>query len=320
MSVIRSQEEHTGLIGRAARQMARFSARFSKKVEPSELELLANAREFDLFFADDSRQRTPLRPGMGPLVGIGGLDVSGPAVGSLAAAVEGACVRVGFPPNQEFKWSPGRELWMHDNLVEGVRESFFLDVIKQLDDHEVTVFVVVRDTECVSATGAPTPEADATTMFLERVHHLCVHNYACGMVVVDRPSGGRGDEDKFLRACLETIREGTTYVNMQHIVHNIVSTPSKLSRLLQAADLVTGACVSHVAGEIKYSAPVFEALKPLFYTDQNRIGGYGLKIHPAFRYLNLYHWLLGDSHFWRGALGTPLPFAGRLYYSGPFVP
>ncbi len=127
-------------------------ARLLKKVEPNELDLLAKAKEFDLFFADDSRQRTPLRPGMGSLVGIGGLDVSGPFVGALAAALDAACERAGFPPYEEFKWSPGRELWMHDNLIGEARQAFYLDVIQQLHEHEVTVFVVVRDAQRTGAT------------------------------------------------------------------------------------------------------------------------------------------------------------------------
>jgi hypothetical protein len=209
---------------------------------------------------------------------------------------------------------------MHDNLIGRDREAFFLDVIEQLRDHEVKVLVVVRDLYCRSATGAPTPEMDATTMFLERVHHICTQNYACGMVVVDRPGGTRVDEDKFLRQCLETIRAGTTYVKMRYIVHNVVSTPSKLSRLLQAADLVTGVSLSYIAGESRYSPTIFEALRPLFYRQGDRVGGYGLKIHPALRYGNLYHWVAGDAYFWRMNIGVPIPRREWPYASDPFTP
>lgn len=163
-------------------------------------------------------------------------------------------------------------------------------------------------------------EQDVTAMFLERVNHQCDQNISCGMVVVDRPSGSRANEDKFLGYCLETVQVGTKYADMENIVHNVVSTPSKLSRLLQAADLVTGASVAHIAGENLYSPPIFQAIIPLFYNDGKRIGGYGLKLHPDFRYLNLYHWLVEDSHFWRMNVGIPLPKQGHLYFAGPNDP
>ena len=34
-------------------------------------------------------------------------------------------VDAGFPPNEEFKWSPRRDMWMHQNLVAERRQVFF---------------------------------------------------------------------------------------------------------------------------------------------------------------------------------------------------
>jgi hypothetical protein len=39
------------------------------------------------------------------------------------------------------------------------------------------------------------------------------------------------------------------------------------------------------------------------------IGGSGLKLHPDLCYLNLYHWLLGDSYYRRGGGGHTLPMS-----------
>jgi hypothetical protein len=58
----------------------------------------------------------------------------------------------------------------------------------------------------------------------------------------------------------------------------------------------------------------------MFPRDFGRIGGLGLKIHPDFRYANLYHWLLGDSHFVRYQSGYPLPFKSRPYAIDALVP
>lgn len=67
------------------------------------------------------------------------------------------------------------------------------------------------------------------------------------------------------------------------------------------------------AGESNFSPPIFECMKPLFRSETGRVGGVGLKLHPDYKYANLYHWLLGDSHFVRGGSGTPLPMKNRPY-------
>lgn len=70
---------------------------------------------------------------------------------------------------------------------------------------------------------------------------------------------------------------------------------SKWSRLVQLADVVTAWSTSLVAGSTKWAANVFEqGIVPMLRSDYGCKGGRGLKIHPDFRYGNLYHWLLGD--------------------------
>lgn len=307
-------------MNRADRRDARFRLLRDEPTQ-ADLKALASLREFDFFFADDSRQSTPSRPEMGPLIGIGGLSVPAENISSLTSEINAICGRAGFSLDQEFKWSPGRGLSMHQNLVGAKRQSFFQEIITQLGHYQATVFVVIREISATSATDAPTPELDATKLFLERAQHLCSRNHSLGLVVVDRPGGGRSDEDKFPRDCLETIQKGTDYVQMECIVHNVVSTPSSLSRLLQAADLVIGSSVARVAGESDYSPSIFEALRPLFYSMGDHVGGYGLKIHPAHRYMNLYHWLTGDTEYKRqGRPSLPLPQADRLYSKDPYEP
>jgi hypothetical protein len=55
----------------------------------------------------------------------------------------------------------------------------------------------------------------------------------------------------------------------------------------------------------------------LLRDDGNRIGGVGVKIQPDFSYANLYHWLLGDTHFYKGFVGVPMPIIGRPYFESP---
>ena len=274
----------------------------------------------DLFFADDARQRKPSRPGMGPLVSIGGIYVPSQAVGNLERAIETLCADYGFPPREEFKWSPGRKLWMRDKLVREDRQEFFIRMLNLARDSEVKAIVVVEDTDYGTATGAPCAEEDVARLFLERVHKLLDKVGAEGLVIVDRPSGGRADEDRFLANCLETLQSGTDYVKPDRIALNVLSTPSKLVRLLQVADVVSSCTLAAVGGEDCHSPPVFDVVRPLLHSDMGRIGGVGLKIHPDLRYVNLYHWLLGDSHFLKRGVGHPLPLGDFLYSSDPDNP
>jgi hypothetical protein len=54
--------------------------------------------------------------------------------------------------------------------------------------------------------------------------------------------------------------------------------------------------------------------------DGGRIGGVGVKIQPDFSYANFYHWLLGDTHFYKGFVGVPMPIIGRPYFESPDEP
>jgi hypothetical protein len=59
---------------------------------------------------------------------------------------------------------------------------------------------------------------------------------------------------------------------------------------------------------------------PLHPTDSETrvrpVGGCGVKLHPDYKYRNLYGWLFGDTHFWKGNNGHPLPLEGRPYRFG----
>lgn len=268
------------------------------------------------FIADDSRQNSPSRDKMGPLVSIGGFCCPVELIADLEKEIEQLCRRTGFPLNDEFKWSPGKELWMYDNLKYDAREDFFKNVVKLLEDHKCRTIVVISDTKCACATDAQSPERDVVNLFLERVQWNCIRSGKHGVVITDRPSGGRGEKDKFLLNCLETLQEGTDRLIPDRIALNILSSPSKFMRLLQAADLIVGCTLSVVAGARRFSPPIFEVIRPLLDSASpgNRISGVGLKIHPFLKYVNLYYWLLEEKVYWRQNSGTPLPI-GTLPYS-----
>ncbi len=85
-----------------------------------------------------------------------------------------------------------------------------------------------------TCTPAESHELDVTKLFLERAEQFLVRSNQKGLMIVDRPSGDRSAEDKFLLDCLQTIEEGTDYVTPKSFAHCVVAIPSKFSRMVNA--------------------------------------------------------------------------------------
>jgi len=115
-------------------------------------------------------------------------------------------------------------------------------------------------------------------------------------------------------SCIDRINVGTAYTKLDKLALAL-STDSRLSRLVQLADVITACSTSYVAGNVRWSRKVFcEGVLPLLREDYGRKGGCGLKIHPDRRYGNLYHWLLGDTHHVRNRARVILPAKGFSCY------
>ena len=274
----------------------------------------------DLFFVDDAQQNKPTRLGMGPLIAVGGIHVPEESVQELEERIEGLCTEYGFPPYEIFKWSPGRDLWMHKNLVRERRREFLMHILGLAKDIGAMATVVIEDTNFKPATGAQSPEVDLIQLFLERAHNQLAAKQCHGIIIASQPGGDRKSENKFLASCIETLKSGTDYIKPDRIVLNVLCSPPKFIRLLQVADVITSCSTAFVSGESEFSPPIFNSIKPMLARELGRIGGVGLKIHPDYKYVNLYHWLLGDSHFVRFGQGVPLPLSDRQYSYDPHKP
>lgn len=268
----------------------------------------------DLLLVDDSRQAKPTRPGMGPLVSVGGFHLPGASVRPLTKALDEICERYGFPPGEEFKWSPNRGTWMAAKLVRANRHAFFTECMEAAGNHRAQACVVIEDENHKTTDGKRKGhELDVVKLFLERSHnHLWTSNTEA-VLLADHPSGGRPAEAVFVASCLQTLREGTPYADLERIAL-VLTEDSKNTRLLQLADSIVGCTLAYVGGEGKYAPPLFENhIKPILRSERGRIGGVGLKLHADLRYANLYHWLLGDTHFHKGNVGHPIPANGHAY-------
>jgi hypothetical protein len=272
------------------------------------------------FFADDSKQSSPSRAGMGPLAAIGGVHVGHDHLYALQEDIDHLCKNAGFPDGEPFKWSPGKELWMYDRLKYGTRDDFFRQVLQAGQSRGAKAGVVIEDTtKAMANKNTDRHETDVTLMFLERADIEFGRVGEKGIVVVDRPGGGLKDEEAFLGSCVLALEEGTDYWTKEHTAF-VVSGPSKFLRLLQLADVVTGCTLAYVSGEPNYAPVTFEHVRPMLATWNGRVGGNGVKIHPDFTYANLYHWLFGDSSINKQGAVVMLPSAQWRYSKSPDKP
>lgn len=264
----------------------------------------------DAIFADDSRQKKPSRRGMSkPLIGIGGLHLPGAQAGPFEKAVQAHCDSIGFPREEQFKWSPGKkEKFQRKTLNDSDRIDFFCHLLDLAKQHSATASVVISDTNYNTAIAkSQSHEIDVTTLFLERADWSLRASGADGIVFIAKPSGGRKEEAKFVAECVQLLAEGTTYTGFSRLPLGVVTAPSRHMRSLQLADIVSSCSMARISGESNFSPRVFPHVRPLLRSDGTRTGGVGLKLHPDAVYANLYHWLLGDTTWWKGTTGTKLP-------------
>ena len=254
------------------------------------------------------------------MLSAGGIIIPADRSGVLERQLQELCADVGFPDREEFKYSPGQELWMRDNLAHPQREEFFLASIELASQHDPTVIVAMEDTDYKRATDVETPELDVSVLLLERINNVAEQADDDVIVISDRPGGGRGDEEAFLSETLGVLLEGTEFVRFDRVPINLLTTSSRHVRCLQLADLVTSSTTAFVSGEDTYSPNLFAAILPFVYRMYDCHGGRGVKIHPDYRYANLYHWLLGDTHAVRYPTGLPYPLISRPYAGGPDTP
>ncbi len=251
------------------------------------------------------------------LVAIGGIGLGAEEVGPLIRRIELLCEKTGFPKKEPFKWSPDRNRhWMHENLKDEARTTFYRELMELVVEADGTALVMMEDDQSKPILRGLSHEESVVQMFLERVSGLCRSEGSQAYVIADRSKSKAEDDEKFLAACLEAIESKDSYVLPEKIAHPVVSAPFRLSRMLQVADVITS-CTAALVGGSNFAAEIFPFIRPMFARNQHgMIGGTGIKIHPGYRYVNLYHWLFEDSHYYRLGSGQPLPMSERPYDTG----
>jgi hypothetical protein len=280
----------------------------------------------EIFFADDSVQRSCARRSMGPVISVGGVLIEEAQLRSLSAEIDAIGNRFGVPEKEEFKWSPKRGSWIYENLHEGDREDCYRQILKAAAAHNARAVVVCWDTARTAEKDQAAFERCVDYLF-ERVSMNLEDRGSSAIIVADKPGGGKDQEAEFLNNFVERIQKGTDYVLPNRVLLNVLTTPSHLLRHLQLADLVTGVTTAMVAGNDKYARAIFPSVQNLFI--KNRPGGVaatGLKIAPdgprGDSLVNLYYWVLQEKflHKGGGAVSYPLPVVGLPFEKDGLIP
>lgn len=264
-------------------------------------------------FIDDSGQKG-LREGMGYLIAVGGITLDEEQLQPLQDKLVSLVAEYGIPPECELKWSPPPANWIHSNLVGSQRQECYRKILEATKACGASVIVVVFDT------GRTTLQKERATLkalefFIDRARMHLEDKNALGIVVADQPSGGKKQEMRFLSEALLTIQHGSNFVPPKQISLNILTTPSRLVRQLQVADLVVGITTARVAGHKKYAEPLFPIVKDMMIKSSlGMIGGSGLKVFPD-SLTNLYYWVLDENCYAKASVmaGLSLPHDAFLY-------
>lgn len=273
----------------------------------------------EIFFADDSNQKA-MRQGMGDLVAFGGIFVGEDFLRPLARSVDAIAADAGVPEDEELKWSPKKNSWIHKNLVGDARRDCYVKVLDAAAEHLVSAYVIVWDTGRTSLQGERA-FAKCVEYLFDRLMVYLDKKQSQGLIVADRPGGGQKEDTRFLADFLEHTNYGTDYVSPERVGINVLTTPSHLVRHLQVADLITGITTAMVAGNYKYAKPLFSHVLPLYERNAGgSIGGTGLKTFPN-EIRNLYYWVLGERSFVRVGeqTGHALPHSQFVYDRDEFT-
>jgi hypothetical protein len=207
---------------------------------------------------------------------------------------------------------------MYSNLRDQKRSDFFKEAFSIAAYHKVMGIVVAADSAHAQAsTNAPDAETDVVQLLLERINNSTATD-ALSLVIADRPGGGGVPAaDAFSSNCLETIREGTNVLESLPRIPLVLTCGSHLLRCLQLSDVFTSCLAAYISGESKYAPQVIPSIRPIIRSNvDQRIGGIGVKIHPDFKYANLYHWLFADEYLCKGTSNRQLPIDRRPYPKG----
>lgn len=243
-------------------------------------------------FVDDSKMDT--REGTEPQrawFGYGALLVEDQHLPTLDAEFDALKTRHGFPRRRplssrvsldqyrEAKYSPGRSLWMRNNLIEEARTNFFRGAAELIESLGGRILLSFYDEKCDDC-----GEHEAKKRALENLYErfpAIVEDLETGVVIVVCDFEGSNTQTRSLvEQATGIARFGTWYRSeiREHLYPVLLLGESHLHAGLQIADIAASALGSMLVGEEVYAPPVWDAVRPLLYRRSGTAGGWGVKV------------------------------------------
>jgi Protein of unknown function (DUF3800) len=250
-----------------------------------------------LVFLDESEQLDPSSGGLGPLLAVGCVLIPEDAVAAYAADLTAIRAQLNIPPADELKWKPAKGSFLESaggEVVGTLRRRMLRAAIER----DVRSVVVVWDHSRVWQTKEKDEVYRELLKYLyERIEKCLRRHNAVGVVIADKPSGGRiSDDTRWLTEALRLTNDGTEYVTPERVVLPIVTAHSHLVPHLQLADLVVAATTAAVAGRPN-AQPLVPLLRQLAHDDRRGIvSDVGIKLWPP-ELKNLYYWVFEETRY-----------------------
>lgn len=214
-------------------------------------------------------------------IGIGGVIFRDDCIDNLFSLFKEKKELHGIPYEEEFKWSPNRDSWIANNLVDDRRilaYSDILDLIRLFHGKEI-VAVWRRESTPYDLTESKWKCIEFVT---ERFQFfLQVQDDRNGIIIADFPGSG-AEEKKLLSDYYQLLENGTKYVKPTNIIMNLLTTESHLSPGLQLADLVVGITTAMCTDSRKHAQDYWHVVKNnLHRSPYGEVMGCGLKVFPT---------------------------------------
>jgi hypothetical protein len=227
-----------------------------------------------ILFLDDSLREKD------KFVGIGGVILHDTCLSSICQLFEAVKEKYGIPSDAEIKWSPKRDNWIYNNLVDENRNSAYstlLNLVKVCNGRAM-VAIIRRDI-------TPFNTKKAKWLCLEFVSErfqffLQSQGDKNGIIIQDFPSN-HSENKKLLNDYSQFRKKGTRYVKPSNIIMNLLTTESQYHPGLQIADLIIGVATAICTDDKGYASNFWPTVKAnLHQSTTGNIIGCGLKVFP----------------------------------------
>lgn len=245
-----------------------------------------------LIFVDDSKCKMPTADGARQWYGYGGLALQDKHLPTLDRKFEELKTIYGFPSRLprfsklssienycEVKYNPTRSIWMHSNLIEERRESFFKETLELVQSLSGTFIFSYYD-ESSDLCGESSAKSRALENLYERVNAIATdQDSSIGIVVCDI-EGSRTQAQQLVTKATGIARLGTWFQRdlKTHLYPVLLMGDSHVHTGLQIVDVAVGSLSNMLRSESVYAPPIWATVMKSLYKRSGTVRGWGVKM------------------------------------------